>query len=172
MMPNRASLRQDKGPRKPVASGSIEFCGRWTSSKTNSEVTEARNDSFLLILGAENPGVSVGTTKPLIPSSVCAQTMATSATDPFVIHILVPLITQSLPSRLARVRIPAGFDPKSGSVSPKQPTASPAAIRGSHLLFCPSLPNFQIANIASEPCTDTMLRTPESPASSSKQASP
>ena len=47
-----------------------------------------------------------------------------------------------------------GSEPKSGSVSPKQPIASPAAIRGSHSCFCSSLPCFQIANIASDPCTD------------------
>ena len=68
--------------------------------------------------------------------------------------------------------MPPGLEPKSGSVSPKQPIASPAAIRGSQVCFCSSLPNFQIANMASDPCTDTMLRTPESPASSSRQASP
>ena len=68
--------------------------------------------------------------------------------------------------------MPAGLEPKSGSVSPKQPIASPAAIRGSQACFCSSLPNFQIANMASDPCTDTMLRTPESPASSSRQARP
>ena len=95
-----------------------------------------------------------------------------SATEPLVIHILLPFSTQSSPSGLARVRMPAGFDPKSASVSPKQPIASPAAIRGSQVCFCSSLPNFQIANMASEPWTDTMLRTPESPASSSRQASP
>ena len=137
---------------------------------------EARSDSFLPILGAEKPGVSVGTRKPRMPlapsSSVCAQTTATSATEPLVIHILVPLSTQSSPSRLARVRMPAGLEPKSGSVRPKQPIASPAAIRGSQVCFCSSLPNFQIANIASEPCTETRLRTPESPASSSRQARP
>ena len=95
-----------------------------------------------------------------------------SATDPLVIHILVPLSTHSSPSRLARVRIPAGLEPKSGSVSPKQPIASPAAIRGSQRVFWSSLPNLQIAYMASDPCTETMLRTPESPASSSMQASP
>ena len=89
-----------------------------------------------------------------------------------MIHILVPFSTQSSPSGLARVRIAAGLEPKSGSVRPKQPIASPAAIRGSQVVFCSSLPNFQMANMASEPCTDTMLRTPESPASSSRQASP
>ena len=68
--------------------------------------------------------------------------------------------------------MPAGFEPKSGSVSPKQPTASPVAIRGSHSCFCSSLPCFQIANIASDPCTLTSERIPESAASSSRQARP
>lgn len=70
------------------------------------------------------------------------------------------------------MRIDPGSDPESGSVSPKQPTASPAAIRGSHSCFCSSDPHRWIANIASEPWTDTMLRIPLSPASSSRQASP
>ena len=127
--------------------------------------------------GAEKPTVSVGTTKPRIPrfpsaSSVRAHTIATSATEPLVIHILVPFSTHSSPSRLALVRMPPGLEPKSDSVSPKHPIASPAAIRGSHSCFCSSLPNCQMANIASDPCTDTRLRTPESPASSSRQASP
>ncbi len=70
------------------------------------------------------------------------------------------------------MRIRAGSEPKSGSVSPKQPIASPAAIRGSHCCFCSSDPYFQIAYIASEPCTETSERSPESPASSSRQARP
>src|SRR5690606_19807705 len=122
--------------------------------------------------GALNPGVSVGTMKPRMPSSVRAQTTATSATEPLVIHILVPSMTQSDPSRRARVRIPAGLDPKSGSVSPKQPTSSPAAMPGSQACFCSSEPYRQIAYMDSDPCTDTRLRTPESAASSSRQASP
>ena len=90
-----------------------------------------------------------------------------------MIHIFVPFRTQSPDgSRRARVRIPPGFEPKSGSVSPKQPIASPRAIRGSHSCFCSSLPKRQIANIASEPCTETSDRSPESPASSSMHASP
>jgi hypothetical protein len=84
----------------------------------------------------------------------------------------VPFKTQSSPSRFAVVRIDAGSDPASGSVNPKQPIASPAAIRGSHSCFCSSEPNFQIANIASDPCTETNERRPESPASSSWQTSP
>ena len=45
-------------------------------------------------------------------------------------------------------------------------------MRGSHSCFCSSVPQRQIANIASEPCTDTIERMPESQASSSRQASP
>ena len=68
--------------------------------------------------------------------------------------------------------MPAGSEPKSGSVSPKQPIAVPCAIRGSHSSFCSSDPCFQIAYIARDPCTLTSERTPESPASSSMQARP
>ena len=53
-----------------------------------------------------------------------------------------------------------GSLPESGSVRPKQPMTSPAAMRGSHSCFCSSDPNFQIGNMASEPCTDTKLRAP------------
>jgi hypothetical protein len=65
-----------------------------------------------------------------------------------------------------------GLDPAPGSVSPKQPMASPAAMRGSHSAFCSSEPKRQIGYMAREPWTDTKLRSPESPASSSRQASP
>ena len=65
---------------------------------------------------AEKPGVPAGTTKPTMPSSERAQTIATSATEPLVIHIFEPLRIQSDPSRRAVVRMPAGLEPKSGSV--------------------------------------------------------
>ncbi|MEZ5372084.1 MAG: hypothetical protein R2704_05010 [Microthrixaceae bacterium] len=141
-------------------------------SITSSEVIEARSDT-LWMTGAEKPGVSVGTTKPRTPSSVPAHTTATSATEPLVIHILVPLSTQSPPaSCLANVRIDDGSEPESGSVRPKQPMASPAAMAGSQRCFCSSEPNAQMGNIARLPWTDTKLRAPESPASSSRQARP
>ena len=89
-----------------------------------------------------------------------------------MIHIFVPLSTQSVPSRRARVRMLAGSEPASGSVRPKQPIASPVAIRGSQVSFCSSEPCFQMANIASDPWTETSDRTPASAASSSRQASP
>ena len=84
--------------------------------------------------------MSVGTTKPRMPSSARAHTIATSATEPLVIHILEPLSTQSDAVAAGRVRMPPGLEPKSGSVSPKQPIASPVAIRGSHCLLCSSVP--------------------------------
>ena len=108
----------------------------------------------------------------IAPSSVRAHTTAMSAMEPFVIHIFEPLRIQSEPSRRAVVRIAPGSEPASGSVSPKQPIASPACIAGSQRCFCSSVPQRQIANIASEPCTDTRLRTPASPASSSMQVRP
>ncbi len=108
-----------------------------------------------------------------MPSSVRAHTTATSAMPPFVIHIFVPDRIQSPPgSRPATVRIADGLLPASGSVRPKQPTASPRAMRGSHSSFCSSLPYFQIGNIDSDPWTLIALRKPESPASISMQAMP
>ena len=136
-------------------------------------MTDARNESLCFISGASNPGIPFSTRKPLIcPSSVRAQTTATSAIVPFVIHIFVPFRIQSPPSRRARVRIDPGSEPASGSVSPKQPIASPSCMEGSQRCFCSSEPQRRIANIASEPCTETRLRTPASPASSSMQVSP
>ena len=97
-------------------------------------------------------------------------TTATSATEPLVIHILVPSRIQSPPgSRRAVVRIEPGSEPESGSVRPKQPMASPAAMRGSHSCFCSSEPKAQMGNMARLPWTDTNDRAPESPASSSTQ---
>jgi hypothetical protein len=65
---------------------------------------------------ALKPGVSVGTTKPRIPfvspsSPVCAQITATSAIEPFVIHIFVPFSTQPSAVFFAVVIIPPGFEP-------------------------------------------------------------
>ena len=172
-MPKRASFRQESGPRSVDAPGNIASAGTRTSCSTSSDVTEARSEIFLWISGAENPGIPFSTRKPRIsPSSVRAQTTATSAIVPLVIHIFAPLRIQSEPSRRACVRIVPGSEPASGSVSPKQPIASPRCIAGSQRSFCSSDPNFQIGNIASEPWTETVLRTPASPASSSRQVRP
>ena len=129
-------------------------------------MTEARSESFFLITWVVNPGVPFGTRKPRMPSSICAHTTATSATEPLIIHIFCPLRIQFDPSRRALVRI------EPGSVRPKQPLASPAAMLGSHSCHCSSEPQRWMANMANEPCTETRLRIALSPASSSMQATP
>ena len=98
--------------------------------------------------------------------------IATSAIEASPIQRFAPLRTQPSPSRTARVAMLAGSLPAVGSVSPKQPISSPAAMPGSHRCFCSSEPNLTIALIASEPCTETKVRMPESPASSSIAARP
>ena len=89
---------------------------------------------------ALNPGVSVGTMKPRTPSSVMAQMMAIWAIEARPIQRLEPLMTQPSPSRRAKVFMLPGSEPAVGSVRPKQPTTSPAAILGSHWFFCSSEP--------------------------------
>src|ERR1700690_3849310 len=156
----------------PVTPGSTALSGRRTESNDSSDVTDARSDSLLCTSDVVNPRVPRSTRNPLTPESVAAQTTAMSAMEPLVIHILVPLRTQSSPSRRAEVRIEDGSDPASGSVSPKQPMARPAAISGSQRDFCSSLPYAEIGNIASDPWTETNERRPLSPASSSSLATP
>ncbi len=114
--------------------------GMRQSWKPSSEVIEARSENLPCWSRAEKPGVPFSTRKPRMPSSVWAHTTATSAMEPLVIHCLAPLSTQPSPSRRAVVRMPPGLEPKSGSVSPKQPTASPAAKAGSQRSFWASEP--------------------------------
>src|SRR5208282_4261483 len=124
---------------------------------------------------ALNPGRSVSTRNPrtLSPSSsTFAQITATSAMVPDVIHIFSPFNTYSFPTLRARVLMPPGFDPKSGSVNPKQPSFSPFCIAGSQVFFCSSVPKVYIGYITSADCTLTNERTPESPRSSSCVTSP
>src|SRR5439155_1379602 len=74
-----------------------------------------------------NPGVFASTTKvviplvPLLRSVMVKRTMA-SATGPFVIQFLVPLMTYLSPRRTAVVRCSAASLPACGSVRPKQPS--------------------------------------------------
>ena len=48
-----------------------------------------------------------------------------SARGPLVMNVFEPLMTNSSPSRIAVVRIPATSDPAPGSVIPSAPTFSP-----------------------------------------------
>ena len=110
-IPYRASLRQDSGPLSPDTPGSIASAGSLTSSKCSSEVIEARSDSFLWMFRAVKPRALFGTRKPRMPSGVRAHTTAMSATDPLVIHILVPFSTQPVPFGLAVVAMLPGSLP-------------------------------------------------------------
>ena len=114
--------------------------GTRTLSKNSAPVTEARRLILCLISCAVKPGVPFSITKPCTPSSVLAQTMAMSATEPLVIHILEPLMTQSPPSLTARVFMLAGSEPPCASVRPKQPMTLPRAMSGSQRMRCSSEP--------------------------------
>ena len=98
--------------------------GTRQSENARLDVTEARMDSLPWMSEEVKPGVPRSTRKPRMPSSARAHTTATSATLPLVIQVFSPFRIHA-PSCRARVSIPAGFDPKPGSVSPKQPIASP-----------------------------------------------
>src|SRR3954469_10718190 len=101
------------------------------SSNTTSPVREARIPSLSSFLPADKPGVPLGTMNdawPRWPSagSTVATTTLTSAMPPFEMKILVPLMTQSSPSRLAVVRSALTSEPA---------PASPAAFAGGASLF-------------------------------------
>ena len=71
-------------------------------------------------------------TKPRIrlSGSVLAQTTKTSAIGELVIHILEPESRKPPSTLRARVFMPPGSEPWSGSVRPKQPMSSPVASPG------------------------------------------
>src|SRR6516162_2478058 len=130
-MPYRACVRHISGLLRPPDLGRRASAGRHTSWKTSSLVSLARSDSLPFWSFALKPFVLVGTTKPRIDESVVspfvfAHTTAICAVEPFVIHILAPL-SSHVPSFCSRAIeiMPEGFEPKSGSVNPKQPMISP-----------------------------------------------
>ena len=81
---------------------------------------------------------------------------------PSEIHIFWPLIDQPPSVLFALVRRLAASEPVSGSVSPKQPKASPEQSRGSRLRFCSSVPQRSIEPQTSEVWTETTVRAAES----------
>ena len=133
---------------------------------------DARSDIFLWMSWVVKPLVPLGTRKPRTPVVGARphdrDVGHRAVGDPHLLAVQDPVVAVA-----ARAGAHApGSEPASGSVRPKQPIASPAAMRGSHSCFCSSLPQRQIAYIASEPWTETRLRMPVSPASSSRQARP
>jgi hypothetical protein len=142
------------------------------SSKNSCDVTDALNENLPMWYAVENPGMPFSTRNPRMTPSSLAHTTATSAMLPFVIHAFAPFRTHELPSFRACVRMPAGFDPKSGSVRPKQPIAWPAASFGIQWSRCCFEPYALIGNMTSPDCTLANERSPESPRSSSCMISP
>ncbi len=83
-----------------------------------------------------------------------------------------PEMLQPPSTFVARVFWFAASEPVSGSVRPKQPSASPLHSLGSHSCFCSSLPQRSIAEQTSDVCTDTTVRAEESPRPISSTISP
>ncbi len=83
---------------------------------------------------------------------------AKAATLPIEIHCFWPVSRQPPSTFSARVLRLAASEPVSGSVSPKQPSASPEQIPGMNACFCSSVPQRAIAEPTSEVFTDTTVR--------------
>ncbi len=98
------------------------------------------------------PFVAVGTMiwvifpgAPSSPDGSLARhiTMKKSASIPFDVNHLWPLMTQSSPSRTASVSMERGSDPAwSGSVMENPDCSSPSIRGSSHFRFCSSVPYF------------------------------
>ena len=130
-------------------------------------MSEERRPSLPWISCVVKPSLSQGTRKQARPlcffsGSVWAKISATSEKLASEIHIFWPLIDQPPSVLVARVRRLAASEPVSGSVRPKQPSASPEQSRGSHFCFCSSVPHFSIEPATSEVCTETTVRAEES----------
>src|SRR5436305_1389741 len=101
--------------------------------------------------------------RDLEPGSLCAKISATSAQVPLLIQTFCPFNTQSLPTCLALVAILPASEPALGSVRPKQPIALPLHRLGRYFCFCSSVPHFKMVNSTSDICTESVVRTLESP---------
>ncbi len=110
---------------------------------------------------------------PFLPASgsVTAKTIAISAFLPEVMNCLVPLSTQRLPCRRARVLIAAASEPACGSVRQKQASISPFAIGSRKRRFCSSEPYCSTGMQPTEFCTLRIVDTAPSPAAISSIAS-
>ena len=118
-----------------------------TSSRVSSTVSLERQPSFWRCFEAVNPCVPWSTTKAVIPfclatsGFVRASTTQKPPTQPCVMNIFVPLMTQSSPSRRAVVARAAESLPLPGSVRAQAASHSPLAALGRYLRFWASLPN-------------------------------
>ena len=75
------------------------------------------------------------------PVTAVITTTAEMSVPALVMNCLVPLITHSRSSSVARVCVLPASDPASGSVSPNAPSRCPLHSIGSHSRFWSSEPN-------------------------------
>ena len=92
------------------------------------------------------PGVSTGTRKPVMPVPlpgaplVRAKTRSCEAVWMPVFQVFSPVMTQSVPSLVARVSMKVASLPWAGSVMPNAKCRRPAARSSTHSAFCSGLP--------------------------------
>ena len=173
-IPCRASSRHESGPRSVVEPGRTFSSGTRTSSSTSSEVdrraerelavdlrrAEARHRSLLdeeaadlAVLGARPDDRDV---------------RDRAVRDPHLRAGQDPVGAVAARVRAHRAGVGAGV----GLGEAEAADRFAACIAGSQRSFCSSEPQRQMANIASEPWTEQALRTPASPASSSRHVRP
>ena len=126
-------MRHPNGPFNPSTPGSRASSPTSTSSIWIMPVIDARSDSLPSIFGVSRPLAPFSSTNPRMAppwASDFAHTTNTSAIGELEIQVFAP-DSRYPPSTLrARVVMPPGSDPASGSVRPKQPIHSPLARRG------------------------------------------
>ena len=121
-----------------------------------------------------NPGVPVGTTIAVIsraaPVRAVTVTSDVIGVPEFVMNALAPSITQSSPSRRARVRLAPASLPASGSVSPNPASVRPAQRSGNHRWRCSSVPYAAIGAAPSPTAASRVIAIDESTRATSSMA--
>ena len=134
--------------------------GTRQSRKTTSLVSLARMPSLSSFRPGVIPGLPRSTMNAEMPRwaralSVTAITTITSPMLPWVMNVLVPLMTHPSPSRAADTRIAAASDPAVGSVSPQAPIHAPVASGTRYRRFCASVPNIAMCAAQRPLCAAT-----------------
>jgi hypothetical protein len=139
--------------------------GTRTSSKKICAVSDEAMPIFLSLRARSTPLASMGTMSRLLflcgcPSAVFTRQHIQSACMPLVIHILPPFTTQSPPSLRAWVLMAATSEPAPGSLTPMQPTTSPAIDGRRYSSLSSLLANLASAGVHMSVCTPMAMATP------------
>src|SRR5262245_47424204 len=109
-MPYRACVKHIRGLFSPLLSGRMFASGIRQSSKTSSDVTDARKESLCFTSGALKPGVPFSTMKPRIVSlsSVLAHTTAMRSEEhtselQSLRHLVCRLLLEKKNKRIANI---------------------------------------------------------------------